>query len=77
MGHLAGECTQMGRFALRHQIYDPPPKETRPFCQRCKEEGHWMKDCVRVTKVSGKESVMNKYQEAYEELRRRSHSIYG
>ena len=40
MGHLAGECSQMGRFALRHQIYDPPPKEARPFCQHCKEMGH-------------------------------------
>ena len=69
MGHLAGECTQMGRFALRHQIYYPPSKKTRPFCQHCKEEGHWMNDCVQVTKVSGKESGMNKYQEVYEELR--------
>ena len=28
-----------------------------------------MNDCVQVTKVSGKESGMNKYQEVYEELR--------
>ena len=66
MGHLAGECAQMGRFALRHQIYDPPSKETRPFCQHCKEEGHWMKDCVRIAKVPAKENGMNRYQEAYE-----------
>ena len=46
MGHLGGECTQMGRFALRHQIYDPPSNETRPFCQYCKEEGHLMEKCV-------------------------------
>ena len=61
MGHLAGECTQMGRFALRHQIYDPSPKETGPFCQHCKEGGHWMKDCVQATKVSGRENVLNRY----------------
>ena len=58
----------MGRFTLIHQIYDPPSKEMRPFCQHCKEEGHWIKDCTRVAKVSGKEDVMNKYREAYEEL---------
>ena len=78
MGHLARECTQMERFALRHQIYDPPSKEAGPFCQHCKEKGHWLKDCVQVTQVTGKERVMNKYQEAYEELLpERSHSIYG
>ena len=56
MGHLAGECTQIGRFALRHQIYDPPSNETRPFCQYCNEEGHLMEKCVRATKVPGKEN---------------------
>ena len=40
MGHIARECTQIGRFAFRHQIYDPPPPEMRPFCQHCKEEYH-------------------------------------
>ena len=24
LGHIAGECSQMERFAIRHQIYDPP-----------------------------------------------------
>ena len=68
MGYLAGKCTQMGRFAMRHQIYYPPSQGSRPFCQQCEEEGHWMKDCTRATKVPEKETVMNRYQEAYEEL---------
>ena len=71
MGHKAAECTQIGRFALRHQIYDPPPPGTRPFCQQCKEEGHWTKDCTRSVMIPEKEMSMNKYQEAYEDLRRR------
>ena len=68
MGHIAGECTQMARFALRHQIYDPPSQGSRPFCQQCKEEGHWTRDCMRSTMIPEKETVMNKYQEAYEDL---------
>ena len=71
MGHIAEECTQMRRFALRHQIYDPSPTETRPFSQHCKEEGHWTKNCVKSTVVSEKEMGRNKYQEAYEDLRKR------
>ena len=67
MGHIAGECTQMGRFALRHQIYDPPLPGMRPFCQQCKEEGHWTKDCTRYTMIP-EETGMNKYQEAYKDL---------
>ena len=64
MGHLAGECTQMGRFALRHQIYDPPSKEVTPFCHNCKKEGHLMRDCILTTQLTGREGMINKYQEA-------------
>ena len=71
MGHLAGESTQMGRFALRHQIYDPPLKEMTPFCHNCKKEGHLMKDCILTMQLTGREGMINKYQEAYEELHRR------
>ena len=46
MAHIAEECSQMGRFTLRHQIYDPPSQGPRSFCQQCKEEGHWTKDCT-------------------------------
>ena len=73
IGHLAKECTQMGRFALRHQIYDPPPNETRPFCHCCKEEGHLTENCVRTSKVPGRENEKDKYQEAYKELCLRDH----
>ena len=71
MGHIAGECTQMGRFALRHQIYDSPLPGTRPFCQQRNKDGHWARDCTQATVVPEKARGMNKYQEAYEDLRRR------
>ena len=68
MGHIDGKCPQMGRFALRHQIYDQSSKERSPFCQQCQEEGHWTKDCLKMIKRKG---ISNKYQEAYEDLRLR------
>ena len=68
LGHIVGECSQMGRFTLRHQIYDHSSKETRPFCQQCRGDGHWMKDCKRTTVPSEKKGMINKYQEAYEDL---------
>ena len=34
-------------------------------------EGHWMRDCTQAVMIPEKETVMNKYQEAYEDLRRR------
>ena len=71
VGHIAGKCTRMGRFALRHQIYDPPSLELRPFCQLCKEEGHWAKDCNKATTFGEKGPELDKYQVAYEDLRRR------
>ena len=53
IGHLAGECTQMGRFALRHQIYDPPPNETKQFSKiNCKEQDHRTNDYPQFTEVS-------------------------
>ena len=54
MGHLADKCTQMGRFGLRHQIYDPPSQETRSYCYHCKEEGHSTENCAHVSKESGR-----------------------
>ena len=72
MGHLAGECTQMGRFALRHQIYDPPPNETRHFSKtNCKEQDHRNNDYLQFTKVSKEGDELNKYQKAYKELRQK------
>ena len=68
VGHTAEECAQMGRFALRHQIYDPPLQGLGPFCQICKKEGHWGKDCKRMNMVGEKRTVLNKYQESYEDL---------
>ena len=71
MGYIAGECSQMGRFALRHQIYDQSSGKEKPFCQQCKKEGHWTKDCKKMMVPSEKGTKMNKYQEAYEDLRHR------
>ena len=71
MGHIAGECSQMGRFALRHQIYDQSSGKEKPFCQQCKKEGHWTKDCKKMMVPSEKGAKINKYQEAYEDLRHR------
>ena len=69
LGYLPGECSQMGRFALRHQIYDHSPKETIPFCHQCKEDGHWTTDCRKTKIPQEKREMQNKYQEAYEDLR--------
>ena len=71
MGHLVEECTQMGRFPLRHQIYDPAPNEIRQYCYRCKEEGHLTENCVQTSEVPGRENKRDTYQEAYKELRQR------
>ena len=69
MGHIAGECSQIGRFALRHQIYDQPPREENPFCQQCQKEGHWTKNCKKAIVSSERREVLSKYQEVYEDLR--------
>ena len=66
-GHLLGECSQMGRFALRHQIYDHTPKETITYCHQCKEDGHWTRDCKPKIPLERKET-RNRYQKAYEDL---------
>ena len=68
MGHLADKCTQMGRFGLRHQIYEPPSQEVRPYCYHCKEEGHSTENCVHAGEELGKENEKDRYQEAYKEL---------
>ena len=70
-GHIAGECSQMGRLALRHQIYENPPKVIKPFCQECKEEGHATEDCKMVGSQLKRGELLNKYQEAYKDLRHR------
>ena len=60
--------TQMGRFALRHQIYDPSPSETRPFCHHCKEEGHLTEDCVQASEVPGRETTTEYPSQDYRQL---------
>ena len=47
VGHLMGECTQMGRFALGNQIYDHSPKETIPYCHIVKRTGTGQKTAER------------------------------
>ena len=69
--HIDGKCPQMGRFTLRHQIYDQSSKERNPFCQQCQVEGHWTKDCLKMIKTSEKKGISNKYQKAYEDLTHR------
>ena len=67
-GHLAYECTQMGRFGLRHQIYEPPSQEIKPYCHHCKEEGHSTEMCTHTSKGLTKENGKDRYKEAYKEL---------
>ena len=71
LGHIVGEGSQMGRFALRHQIYENPNRETKPFCQKCREEGHWKENCKKAKLLPEKRELLNKYQETYEDLRQR------
>ena len=68
MGHLAYECTQMGRFSLLHQIYEPPLREIKPYCHHCKEESHPTEMCTQVKKGSEGENGKDRYWEAYKEL---------
>ena len=68
MGHLAYECTQIGRFGLRHQIYEPPQQGIKPFCYHCKNEGHSLETCPQAKKRSEEESGTDRYREAYKEL---------
>ena len=72
MGHLAGECTQMGRFALRHQIYDPPPSENNQFARNNYTEGDQQVNSYAVSTDKSREGVeTDKYHQAYRELRQR------
>ena len=72
MGHLAGECTQMGRFALRHQIYDPSP---RGGSQSNRNDNKKMKQQVNnyttTTKASREGEEVDRYRQAYRELRQK------
>ena len=72
MGHLAGECTQMGRFALRHQIYDPLPSENNQFSRNNYKEGDQRVNSYAVSTDKSREGVeMDRYHQAYRELRQR------
>ena len=67
-GHLQEDCALIREPC---QIYDQPSGKEKPFCQQCKKEGHWTKDCKKMMVPSEKRAKMNKYQEAYEDLRHR------
>ena len=72
MGHLAGECTQMGRFALRHQIYDPSPSESSQFSRNnYKERDQQVNSYTASTDASREGEEVDRYHQAYRELHQR------
>ena len=71
MGHLTHECTQIGRFGLRHEIYESSPQEMKSNCHHCKEEGHPTETCTCANKGSERENEGDRYREAHKELLRK------